>query len=275
MTVPGRPPTTSRIDVAPWLARWNLTPDGAAFTTPFGSRLAPVVFEGRPAMLKIAGGPEERDGAAVLDWWNGRGAARVLAREADALLLERAAGVGTLADIVRAGADTDATEIICRTASALHAPRIPPPPDTVKPLDVWFQALEPAARTHGGLFNQSDAAARRLLSAPRDIVVLHGDLHHDNVLDFGPKGWLAIDPKGLVGERGYDFANLFCNPWPEAAQPGRLARRLTQVATTTSLDAARLRQWILAYVGLSAAWTLQGGGDPARALEIAAIVTAD
>ncbi len=275
MTVPERPPTTSRIDVAPWLARWNLTPDGAAFTTPFGSRLAPVLFEGEPAMLKIAGGPEERDGAAVMAWWAGGGAARVLRRERDALLLERATQPGTLADLVRAESDERATDIICQTAAALHAPRPSPPPDTVRPLEIWFRALEPAARTHGGLLDHAAAAARRLLSDPREVAVLHGDLHHDNVLDFGPKGWLAIDPKGLVGERGYDFANLFCNPWPEAAQPGRLARRLTQVATTTSLDAARLRQWVLACVGLSAAWTLQGGGDPARALEIAAIVTAD
>jgi aminoglycoside/hydroxyurea antibiotic resistance kinase len=42
--------------------------------------------------------------------------------------------------------------------------------------------------------------------------VLHGDLHHGNVLDFGLRGWLAIDPKGLLGERGFDFANIFTNP---------------------------------------------------------------
>ena len=64
------------------------------------------------------------------------------------------------------------------------------------------------------------------------MCVLHGDIHHDNILDFGKRGWLAIDPKRLQGERGFDYANLFCNPdladpsRPIAASPGRFARRL-------------------------------------------------
>jgi hypothetical protein len=46
----------------------------------------------------------------------------------------------------------------------------------------------------------------------RDVVVLHGDMHHENILKFSSRGWLAIDPKGLVGERGFDYANIFCKP---------------------------------------------------------------
>jgi streptomycin 6-kinase len=45
------------------------------------------------------------------------------------------------------------------------------------------------------------ATARELLAKPSEVVVLHGDIHRGNVLDFGPRGWLASDPKGLVGER--------------------------------------------------------------------------
>jgi streptomycin 6-kinase len=82
----------------------------------------------------------------------------------------------------------------------------------------------------------------------------------------------VIDPKGLIGDRGYDFANLFCNPWPEAAEPGRLRQRLAIVAEAAGIAPTRLLQWILAYVGLSAAWTLESGGDPWRALLIGEIV---
>ncbi|MFX5957215.1 aminoglycoside phosphotransferase family protein, partial [Acinetobacter baumannii] len=71
---------------------------------------------------------------------------------------------------------------------------------------------------------------RRLLSEPRDPVVLHGDIHHGNILDFGPRGWLAIDPKGLFGERDFDFVNLFRNPDEATAlSPGRFARQLAVV----------------------------------------------
>ena len=47
----------------------------------------------------------------------------------------------------------------------------------------------------------NESSIRKLLAEPREVCALHGDLHHDNVLDFGPRGWLAIDPHALVGER--------------------------------------------------------------------------
>src|SRR3546814_3749922 len=74
--------------------------------------------------------------------------------------------------------------------------------DLLVPLAHWFRALNPAAATHGGILARCAATARALLAESRGTGVLHGDIHHDNVLDFGPRGWLAIDPKRLVGERG-------------------------------------------------------------------------
>jgi len=253
--------------VAFWMQRWSLAPDGPAFMTQFRSCLAPVRLSGQPAMLKIAGHSDEREGAAVMAWWSGVGAARVLNIEGEALLLERAVGSPTLAGRVRAGFDDEATVTLCEVAGRLHGPRGDPPP--LKPLTRWFQALEPVARARGGIFSTAHATARALLADPHDTTVLHGDLHHENVLNFGDAGWLAIDPKGLLGERGYDFANLFCNPWPEAMAPGTLERRLPIVARVAALEPDRLLRWILAYAGLSASWTLQSGEDPWRALQIA------
>nr|WP_245808542.1 aminoglycoside phosphotransferase family protein [Deinococcus hopiensis] len=91
------------------------------------------------------------------------------------------------------------------------------------------------------------------------------------------RGWLAIDPKGLTGERGYDYANIFCNPGLEvAATPGRLARQADVASQEAGLDRSHLLQWILAYAGLSAAWHLQAGErEQAEAtLEVAQIATA-
>src|ERR1700722_3019341 len=96
----------------PWLDRWRLTPDGAAFTTRFGSHLAPVIQGGAPAMLKVAGSEEERRGAALMAWYGGDGAARVLAHEGEAILLERATGARSLADMARGGSDDEATQIL-------------------------------------------------------------------------------------------------------------------------------------------------------------------
>lgn len=195
------------------LRRWRLEVDGNPIVTP-GARLLPVRRDGVAAMLKVATADEEKSGARVMLWWGGRGAAPVLEICEDAILLERALGDHSLAAFSRFGRDDEATRIICNTIEVLHRSHKPhtAPLPVLVPLSVWFGSLQPAAVRYGGLFVESARAASALLSSPQEVVVLHGDIHHNNILDFGLRGWLAIDPKGLYGERGFDYANLFCNP---------------------------------------------------------------
>jgi streptomycin 6-kinase len=254
--------------------RWGLMPDGEPITT-HSSRLLPVRHHGAPAMLKIAIEGEEQRGAALMAWWGGEGAARVLAHEGNALLLERAMGEGSLVEMARTGRDDEASRIICKAASRLHMPKDRPFPEPI-PLSRWFQALEPVAAKHEGILRRAATTARELLEAPQDISVLHGDIHHDNILDFGPRGWLAIDPKCLVGERGFDFANIFCNPDPEmVTAPGCLARQVIIVADAACLERKRLLKWVLAFAGLSAAWTVQDGENPELPLTVAELAAAE
>lgn len=243
---------------ASYLDRWSLTPDGEPIIT-HSSRLLPVSWAGKPAMLKISSDPAERAGGALMQWWDGDGAARVYAYDGEAVLLERAQAGRSLLDMAENGRDDEASRIICETVARLHAPRGKPLPDLI-PLRRWFRELEPAARSHGGTLAQCHAIAETLLADPREPTVLHGDIHHSNILDFGPDGWLAIDPKGLVGEAGFDFANLFANEdLPTIAAAGRLQRQLPVVADKTGIEPKRLLQWIAAYSGLSAAWFLGDG----------------
>ena len=189
------------------------------------------------------------------------------------LLMERASGARSLMHMVNGGQDDEATRILCAVAGRLHTPRTKPAPALV-PLLQRFEALWSAAATHRGVFEQSAKTARELLDAPRDVGVLHGDIHHANVLDFGPKGWLAIDPKGLYGERGFDFANIFCNPDSQSAlAPGCFARRIEIVRQAGDIDHRRLLQWVLAWTGLSAAWMLEDDIDPTTPLEVAKLAT--
>jgi streptomycin 6-kinase len=83
-----------------YLERWELTPDGEPIITPT-SRLLPVRSAGAPAMLKIAVLDEERLGGQLMIWWNGLGAARVLAHGENAILMERAETGTSLADVAR------------------------------------------------------------------------------------------------------------------------------------------------------------------------------
>jgi streptomycin 6-kinase len=244
-----------------YLNRWALEPDGEPIVTPF-SRLLPVRQRGTPAMLKIANEPEEKLGRVLLTWWDGEGAARVLAHDGDALLLERATGPQSLSHFARSGRDDEATRILCGAIAKLHAVRKPPPRDLI-PLEAWFADLWPFAAKEGGIWDRSAAVARALLAKPEDVVVLHGDIHHDNVLDFGPRGWLAINPKRLIGERGFDYANIFCNPdCATATARKRFERRLDIAVEESGIRRTRLVKWILAWTGLSAAWFI-GDDQPA------------
>lgn len=221
--------------------RWRLTLDGDAITT-HSSHLLPVLWNGRPAMLKIANDEAERAGGAVMQWWDGTGAAKVYACDADAVLLERAAGSRSLLAMAMNGEDEAASRIICHTVAKLHAPRNKLLPNLI-PLSSWFRELAPAARAYGETLAVCSGIAEALLADPRDPVVLHGDIHHSNILDFQEHGWLAIDPKGLYGERGFDYANTFANEdLPTITEPGRLQRQLRIVTAEAGIEPRRLLQ---------------------------------
>ncbi|MEW6422322.1 MAG: aminoglycoside phosphotransferase family protein [Deinococcota bacterium] len=266
----------ARVSFDRYLREWNLAPDGAPLHTP-SSDLLPVRWQGQAAMLKLARHDEERVGNGLMVWWGGEGAARVLHHSSEAILLERVEGDLSLTEMVRAGQDDEASRVLCRVLTVLHAPRPQPWPELV-PLRRWFRALEQAAPQYGGLLTRALEAARALLAAPQDVRPLHGDIHHGNVLHSRERGWLAIDPKGLVGEGAFDYANILCNPdLAVATRPGRLARQAWVVANAARLDRERLLRWILAYAGLSAAWWLEDGRpDEAESrLEVAQIAATE
>lgn len=251
-----------------YLKRWGLTIDGDAFVSLNGN-LLPVRQGNVPAMLKISQEPEEQAGSQLMAWWDGDGAAPVLAHEGEALLMKRAQGSATLIQMVNSGQDDEAIRILCAVVARLHTPRPKPIPELI-PLVQWFESLLSTAATHCGILAHCAGAARELLAAPRDVAVLHGDIHHGNVLDFGQAGWLAIDPKGLYGERGFDYANILCNPDEASAlAPERFARRIALIADASGIDCRRLLQWVLAWTGLSATWMLEDGAEPGSRLELA------
>ncbi len=108
------------------------------------------------------------------------------------------------------------------------------------------------------IYVRSAALTARLLADQRDIRVLHGDIQHYNIRQ-SPRGWLAFDPKGLVGERTYDCANTLCNPvLPELVHnETRLLTNAAILADMLMLDPWRVLAFTYAYACLNASWWLQ------------------
>ena len=79
---------------------------------------------------------------------------------------------------------------------------------------------------------------------------MHGDFHHHNILS-SRRGWLAIDPKPMLGEPEYDVASFLWNPLPYRMRLDVTERRLAAFAAA-GLDADRMRAWAVirgAYLG--------------------------
>src|SRR5262249_6665125 len=167
-----------------YLEHWNLAPDGEPIITPT-SRLLPVRAAGVPAILKIADPDEEQIGNQLMIWWNGHGSARVMAHWENAILIERGTDGASLADVVSKQGDDEASGVICSVLAKIHAPRGLPPP-ALPSLAEWFEPPGRAADAQPGIHRVAATNASNLPASQRDVVVLHGDMHHRNVLNFGP-----------------------------------------------------------------------------------------
>lgn len=222
---------------------------------------------GQPAALKVYHGRDMRNEAAgfdLLEAWNGRSAARLFGRSGNAALIEWLDG-DALGDLTRAGRDDEANVHLVDVANRLHAVPVPAPAGLPRLAD-WFSGLfglqvsdTCRARTQRDIA-RAQKLARNLLAAERDIVALHGDLHHDNIR-LGERGYCAFDAKGVLGERAYELANAFRNPKGAedlVRDPSRIAAMAALWSDKFNVGQQRLLAWAAAKCALSIAWRCNG-----------------
>jgi streptomycin 6-kinase len=150
-------------------------------------------------------------------------------------------------------------------------------PTGLIPLERRFRSLfeRAAAAPADSVYIRAARLIERLLAEPREVRVLHGDMHHYNVRWHPDRGWLAFDPKGLVGERTYDAANTLCNPneLPSLVHDeGRLLNNARILAQAMQMDLPRVLAFTYAYTALSASWSLDIDNDPTYALRVGQLI---
>jgi streptomycin 6-kinase len=238
--------------------------------------------DGTPAVLKL--GPAEsgdlRREALALDAYAGDGAVRLLARDEDrgAVLLERVEPGAMVRDLVPR-ADAEATAAAVGVLRRLHAAPVVDGLPELTALRADFTRHLATAPDGGALRRGLVERAVQLLddlSASADRrVVLHGDLHHDNILRHGD-GWLAIDPHGMVGDPGFDIGPLLYNPDPDRRDDHLLAlvpARVEQLADGLGLPLDRATAWGFVAAVLSEVWDAEGGESTGgRALAVAELL---
>jgi streptomycin 6-kinase len=232
--------------------------------------------DGTPAVIKTepdrAPDDEFLTGLDALVLYGGRGMVQVLeaAREDRIVLMERAVPGETLwhAPIDRA------LEAVASVMSKLRAAS--PNVHSFPGVRAYHRAWPNHRRLYRGagpidadLFEIGERLFIELCDSAAEPVVLHGDLHYGNVLSSDREGWLAIDPKGVIGEPCYEVGDLFRNRVDElyeSSDPVRaMRRRVETVADLTGFDRERIRGWSAAQAVLSEVWTAD---DPGRASHV-------
>jgi streptomycin 6-kinase len=237
--------------------------------------VAPVLrMDGSAAVLKL-GVPEEesRTGIAFLRLCDGNGAVCLL--EADdercVLLMERASpGI----PLTRLEDDDAATAIAADLMRLLWRPA--PATHSFIPLARRLGAMRrlgAISRKYklGGaagpllvaMLTRAQGLADDLLVSAPDERVLHGDLHHDNIVSAQRAPWLTIDPKGLVGDPGFDTGALMNNPYGRmetwTAPARHFARRADILAERLSYPRERILAWSYIQAVLSLGWEVLAG----------------
>lgn len=161
--------------------------------------------------------------------------------------------------------DLDALEVAAnsiRKLRAASAGRDWSDPERYIPLRRWFQELfDSDAAAFEGQMGRVQELADRLLDTSSEVSLIHGDLHHFNLLQHRGR-WVAIDPKGVVGDPAFEIVAFMRNPIPELADWPDLVRvqkrRLERLGSCLGLPVERLWGW--SYVGtfLSAVWSGEG-----------------
>jgi streptomycin 6-kinase len=139
-------------------------------------------------------------------------------------------------------------------------------------LSDWFDGLRKLRRRFNGgtgplnerLVDRVEHSVKNFFSESYKPILMHGDFHHFNILS-SERGWLVIDPKGVVGPAAYELGPFLINPWDDLLS-GNSYRQMTKrridiFHERLGFERERIREWGLAHAILSAWWSIEDHGD--------------
>ena len=246
---------------------WNLTIGHPFREMSYNFVTRATCQDGSQVVLKLGvPNPELTSEIEALRLYDGHGAARLLDAdpEGGALLIEQ-----LLPGIPLANLDDDehATQIAAEIMQQLWRPV--PDKHNLREVEKWAFGMQRLRAYYDGgtgpfpkkLTEQAEVIFPELIASTQIQMVLHGDLHHGNILSAQRQSWLALDPKGVVGDPAYEVTAWMHNPmpglnaWPHLKQT--TASRLDQFSEILGFDRQRLRNWSLAQAVLSAWWCIE------------------
>jgi streptomycin 6-kinase len=241
--------------------RWNVTVDAILETE--SSSIAYGWRGQLPVVLKVLRKPnDEWSSGEILAAFAGSGTARVYEHVPGAILMERLSPGTPLVELSLNGRDHEATEILADVIDGMS----PNTPECACPsVEDWGKGFGVhQSRISRALVAQARQVFEELARSQTNPRLLHGDLHHYNVLFDRDGGWLAVDPKGVFGEIEYEIGAALRNPVERPdlfADAMIVERRLNVFASKLRIDTERALRWTFAQAVLAALWKLEDGAD--------------
>ncbi|TYS52074.1 aminoglycoside phosphotransferase family protein [Bacillus infantis] len=228
---------------------------------------APVFMaDGTEAVLKLSvPGGESKGEAYALEQLKGPGVVEVYEADVEKgiLLLEKVSPGSTLAGVED---DEEAAGIAANLMKNLWVPA--KDSSDLPGMEERHQSLQRILREKpeglgpitASMLNEANSIFAENIRNTADNFLLHGDLHHYNILDGGKNGWIIIDPKGLIGEKEYDVIQYLLNRLPETDAESIISKRINLFAEKAGLERDKLISWGYAHSILSASWSWEESG---------------
>lgn len=247
------------------LRQWHLELRPSSFEMSFGFVTEVRRKDGTAAVLKIVLPDAEPNEIDALTAFDGHRSVKLLEadRERHAILLERI-HPGTLLLDVQARDDEEATRI----GAALIADLAVPVPTfgSFTPVRRWKDEM--TATRQGGtaiptkLIEQAEEIFEELDASKKEERLMHGDLHHENILLDEHRDWIAIDPEGIIADPAYGAARFLSNPRPFHLQKNTEAmmqKRIEILSQVLQQSRQRILQWAFFDAVLCACWHSESG----------------
>ncbi|MCG3087518.1 aminoglycoside phosphotransferase family protein [Sporosarcina cyprini] len=253
--------------VAHYAEQWGLTIQVPVSNLSYNYVLFVEDLHGQPFVLKL-GVPnfDCRNEMDTVQQYDGKGCARLVKadREEGVMLLERLSPGTMLSDL------QDEEEVLRIFLNTWKAIRRELPTDREIPMITdWAGSLTAyAAQTDGKqeipieLIHKAQEYINKIMEQPERHELLHGDLHHENILYSEELGWLAIDPKGVGGDPCFDLISFMINHLMEKNNPRALLEyRVNRISEELNLERIRLLETAVGLSTLYACWAIEDHSD--------------
>ncbi len=247
---------------------WNFTLESNPYDL-YTNFIAPIRLEdGQKAVLKVGFPGDEGvlPEMESLKYFDGQYSVQLLESDATlvAFIIEKLTPGTALRD-VHLEDDAKATSAALPLLKNVLVPV--PEKHNLPSLADWSKVIEQTKNMHikgnvtPAILDKAQEIFDELNGSKEKDMLLHGDLHHDNILSDEDRGWIAIDPKGVIGDPAYNGSRFIINNWSKRTSTELLPSRVTAVAEALGYDERRIAGWAYVDLVISNCWSMESGDE--------------